>query len=157
MDNQEALAQLYDQARSLKQAISDIETTITTWLPRLEAEANAKRIISFLKDRYSAQRELIYELGTTAKEIQALERNMREHDARGVGRDSIDHENPLGWLELVEPAEDGPPQDHLDWFRKDLAENPPSPDEPDVGEQPGQLEPSPDDLLAWLPGRGRFR
>ncbi|TGT44407.1 hypothetical protein [Mesorhizobium sp. M8A.F.Ca.ET.165.01.1.1] len=157
-EDQEALMELYDQSRSLKQAIGDIETTITAWLPRLQAEANAKRIITFLQDRYSAQRELIYELGTVAREIEELERHGATHTARSVGRDDIDRDNPLGWLKLVEPSQDGSFQDHLDWFREELAENPPGLDEPDLAEPLTEVErgPSPDDLLTWLPGRGRF-
>lgn len=158
VEDQEALMELYDQSRSLKQAIGDIETTITAWLPRLQAEANAKRIITFLQDRYSAQRELIYELGTVAREIEELERHGVTRNVRPGVRDDIDRENPLGWLELVEPSQVGPSPDHLDWFREELAENPPGLDEPDATQQLAEeeREPSPDDLLGWLPGRGRF-
>ncbi|WP_095090660.1 hypothetical protein [Mesorhizobium sophorae] len=161
MNDQEALALLHDQARTLKQAIGDIESTMQAWLPRMEAEANAKRIITFLQDRYSAQRELIYELGTVAKEIEELERHVGAHDTQSNGRRiGSDRESPLAWLELVEAVQYGSPEDQLDWFREGLAENPPNLDEPGAArrpaEQEAQREPSSDDLLGWLPGRGRF-
>jgi len=162
-DDQEAFALLLDQSQTLREAIGEIESTIRTWLPRTEAEANPKRIIEFLQDRYSVQRELIYELGTVDRALEELKGRAMDHDMRrstfeeGARRASQD--SPLAWLAFVEPTGPVLPEDHLDWFNDDLARNPPRPeavDKPERAEREAKAEPSQDDFLGWLPGHGRY-
>ncbi|MGX5844146.1 hypothetical protein ACWGTI_25845 [Mesorhizobium sp. ArgA1] len=156
MNDETELNLLYDHTRSLEKSIGDIERDIKTWVHRV----GAQRVMGFLQDRYSKQREFIYELGAVEARIEAMEQLVPELESRHSVRQDDDRrtegKSHLQWLERIQPVQFEPDQDHLDWFKEQLAQNPTTPEEPEVGEQPRQREPSPDDLLAWLPGRGRF-
>jgi hypothetical protein len=141
MDDQLALELLHDQSRSLKKAIGDIDYEINHWLPRMEAHSDPKRIISFLQDRHSIQREHIYQLGKLEGQIEDLERRVHHQEARApaqpipVNSEPVRAtENHLDWLShigtLVQRSDATAPErleDQLDWLdtgQQDLAEGP---------------------------------
>ena len=130
MDIELALQLLRDESRSLKKAIGDTDYEINHWLPRMEVDSDPKRIISFLQDRHSIQRERIYQLGKLEGQIEDLERRVRDLEQGGAGQpSSVSNEplraaeNHLSWLSQLGPLVHQPEtplparsENQLDWL-----------------------------------------
>ncbi|MFD1983302.1 hypothetical protein ACFSOZ_11555 [Mesorhizobium newzealandense] len=144
----EQLALLYDQSRTLTKAIGDIDYEINHWLPRMEADSDPKRIISFLQDRHSIQRVHIHQLGKVEGQIEDLELRVRDlelEESRQPTTLSSEPlraiENHLDWLShigtLVQQS-DGPlradTENHLDWLDTGTQEPPDGREEPQMPE-----------------------
>ncbi|MER9474386.1 hypothetical protein [Mesorhizobium sp. M0520] len=141
MGKKDDLERLHQHARSLEKSIDDIDLDIERATHDLADRGDPGQLISFLQDRHNAQLGFMYDLGKVEARIEDLESLIRE-----------EQEQPQERL-LAEQWQEEPlaHEDHLDWFKQSLAENPPQPDEHELAEQrmlqEVEREPSPDDHL----------
>ncbi|KAA3448629.1 hypothetical protein C7I87_20990 [Mesorhizobium sp. SARCC-RB16n] len=149
MDNKAELEQLHQRAHSLEQSIADMDTEIERATHDLAGGGDPGALISFLQERRNAQLGLTHDLGKVGAGIERLENLLREEQEQPQERLAADK-----WQEHQPLAQ----EDHLDWFKEKLAENPPQLDEIDEAErlvlQDMEREPGPDDHLDWFPRRG---
>ncbi|MFD1983304.1 hypothetical protein ACFSOZ_11565 [Mesorhizobium newzealandense] len=148
MGKQEDLARLHDHADSLDKSIAGLDHDIERAAHDLAAGGDPGQLISYLQERHSTQLGYMYDLGKTEARIEDLEELRREEQEQPQERvlaDSLEEALPVTR------------EDHLDWFKQSLADNPPQLDEQDLAEhemvREMEREPAQEDHLDWL-GRG---
>jgi len=148
MGKQEDLERLHQHADSLEKSISGMDHDIERATHELAAGGDRGQLISYLEERRSTQLGYVRDLGKAEARIEDLENLIREEQEQPQERlltDSLEEAIPVAQ------------EDHLDWFKQSLADNPPQPDEHDLAEQEMvqdmEREPAPEDHLDWL-GRG---
>ncbi|QND60130.1 hypothetical protein [Mesorhizobium huakuii] len=145
MNGQEELEQLRQHAQALGHSIDGIDRDIERATHGLAAGGDPGRTIAFLQERHNAQLGLMYELGKVDARIEDLERLSREEREQPQERLAAQ-----GWEEDMPIAQ----EDHLDWFKQSLADNPPQLEEQALAEhemvRDMEREPAPEDHLDWL-------
>ncbi|WP_217574746.1 hypothetical protein [Mesorhizobium sp. GbtcB19] len=145
MTSKDDLEQLRQHALALEKSIDDIDQEIDS---AIQAHTGSGQMVAYLRDRHNAQMGLMYDLGKIEARIEPLEERLREAGEQHQERLAADQ-----WQENQPLAS----EDHLDWFKQSLTENPPALDELDRAEQQMlhemEREPTPEDHLDWLPGR----
>ncbi|MER9338090.1 hypothetical protein NKJ06_29695 [Mesorhizobium sp. M0293] len=148
MGKKDDLERMHEHAESLEKSIAGLDHDIERVTHDLAAGGDAGQLISFLHDRHNLQLGLTLELGKVEARIEDLENLIREEQEQPQEQlltDQLQQESPVA------------PEDHLDWFKQSLAENPPQLDELERAEQSMlqemEHEPAPEDHLDWLSGR----
>ncbi|TPM21613.1 hypothetical protein [Mesorhizobium sp. B2-3-5] len=148
MDKKDDLERLHQHAESLNKSIADIDHDIERATHDLAAGGDPGQLISFLQDRHNTQLGYMYDLGKAEARIEDLENLIREEQEQPQEQRLTDQ------LEEASPvARD----EHLDWFKQSLSENPPQVDDLERAEQRMlhdlEREPVADDHLDWFPRR----
>jgi hypothetical protein len=148
MGKQEDLERLHQHAESLDKSIAGMDHDIERATHGLAAGGDRGQLISYLEERRNTQLGYMHDLGKTEARIEDLENLIRE-----------EQEQPQEQL-LTDSLEQAIPvarEDHLDWFKQSLADDPPQPDEHDLAEQEMvqdmEREQTPEDHLDWFSGR----
>ncbi|MER8798269.1 DUF3375 family protein [Mesorhizobium sp. M0984] len=148
MDKDDELERLRHRAQALEESIDDIEREIERATHDLAAGGDPGRVIDYLRERHNAQLGLMYDFGKVEARLEDLEKQTLEH-----------HEQPQE-RQLAQQWQDNQPiaqEDHLDWFKQSLAENPPQMDDVEIAEQrmvdDMERESVPEDHLDWLSDR----
>jgi hypothetical protein len=145
MTKQDELERLRQHAQSLSQSIEGIDHDIERSIHGLAAAGDPGRTITYLQERHNTQLGLMYDLGKVDARIEDLERlsqEERELPQENLAAKDWDKDMPIAR------------EDHLDWFKQSLAENPLQREELDLAEQrmldQMEREQSPEDHLDWL-------
>ncbi|RWE06818.1 MAG: hypothetical protein EOS76_30180 [Mesorhizobium sp.] len=144
MSAEDQLARLREHAQSLEQSIENIDHEINATI----GHEGSARLIDYLRERHTVQLGYMYDLGKVERQIEDLENLVSEQ------REQPQEQRLAEKWQESHPA---PQEDHLDWFKQSLAENPPQMDELEQAEQrmvqDMEREPTRDDHLDWFSER----
>ncbi|MET3524047.1 hypothetical protein [Mesorhizobium abyssinicae] len=144
MSAEDQLARLREHAQSLEQSIENIDREINATI----GHEGSARLIDYLRERHNVQLGYMYDLGKVERQIEDLENLVSEQ------REQPQEQRLAEKWQESHPA---PQQDHLDWFKQSLAENPPQMHELEQAEQrmvqDMEREPTRDDHLDWFSER----
>lgn len=144
MNLRDELERLQQQHETLSRTIATIDDEMDRAGRALLNGEGAGRLLDFLQERQNAQLGFMYELGKLDAQTERLELLAREEQEQAEERLLTEQ------LQQASPTR----EDHLDWFKQDLIENPPQVDERDLTEQrmlqDMEREPSTEDHLDWF-------
>lgn len=148
MDQNDDLERMHQRAQGLHKSIDDIDDDIERATHDVAAGGDLGKLLSFLHDRHEAQLGFMYDLGKVEAQIERLENLTREGQEQPEERLAAER-----WQETQPLAQ----EDHLDWFKQSMAENPPEHAEHELAEQrmldQMEREQGSEDHLDWFQER----